>query len=152
MPRHRPRCKVRDGSATNPDNADIAEDPMTPADIPAPAMPRPDAPPRRLVARHTLLVRITHWLNVLCLSLLVMTGAQIFNAHPHLYWGEYGADFERPFISIDSQHAADGWRGSFRIGALAVDTTGVLGASREGGTLTRRAFPSWLTLPSYQDL
>jgi thiosulfate reductase cytochrome b subunit len=125
---------------------------MTTADLPATALPRPGAPPRRLVARHTLVVRITHWINVLCLSLLVMTGAQIFNAHPHLYWGEYGADYEHPFISIDSRRDAQGWHGSFRVGPLALDTTGVLGVSREGGTLSRRAFPSWLTLPSYQDL
>ncbi len=45
-----------------------------------------------LFYRHSVLVRITHWLNVLCLSFLLMSGLQIFNAHPALYWGQYGAD------------------------------------------------------------
>lgn len=118
------------------------------------SLPLHHAPPRRLVPRHTALVRLTHWINVLCLTVLVMTGAQIFNAHPHLYWGQYGADFDQPFISIDSLHDRNGWHGRFRVGALSLETTGVLGASRESaaGGLAPRAFPAWLTLPSYQDL
>jgi cytochrome b subunit of formate dehydrogenase len=40
-----------------------------------------------LVARHTLATRITHWTNVLALAILLMSGLQIFNAHPALYWG-----------------------------------------------------------------
>ena len=40
------------------------------------------------IYRHTLAVRITHWINVLCLTLLLMSGLQIFNAHPALYWGK----------------------------------------------------------------
>ena len=39
-----------------------------------------------------------------------------------------------------------------RIGSLAMNTTGVLGASKEDGELSPRAFPSWITIPSYQDL
>ena len=125
---------------------------MTTAHMPTTAPPPPAAPPRRLVPRHSALVRITHWINVLCLTLLVMTGAQIFNAHPHLYWGEYGADYDHAFISIDSLHNRNGWYGTFRIGPVTLQTTGVLGASMENGALAPRAFPSWLTVPSYQDL
>jgi thiosulfate reductase cytochrome b subunit len=55
---------------------------------------------RRLVRRHALTVRITHWLNVLCFSLLLMSGLQIFNAHPRLYWGAYGADTDQAFIAL----------------------------------------------------
>jgi len=32
------------------------------------------------------------------------------------------------------------------------DTTGVLGLSNEGGQISQRAFPSWITIPSYLDL
>ena len=124
---------------------------MTTAHMPTTAPP-PAAPPRRLVPRHSALVRITHWINVLCLTLLVMTGAQIFNAHPHLYWGEYGADYDHAFISIDSLHNRNGWYGTLRVGPVTLRTTGVLGASVENGALAPRAFPSWLTVPSYQDL
>ena len=105
-----------------------------------------------MVPRHSGLVRITHWVNVFCFSLLLMTGAQIFNAHPRLYWGLYGADRDHAWLSIEAEQAGDTTQGVLRIGALSVHTTGVLGASNEEGTLTSRAFPAWLTIPSYQDL
>ena len=35
-----------------------------------------------LIRRHSIVTRLTHWLNVLCLSLLLMSGLQIFNAYP----------------------------------------------------------------------
>ena len=38
------------------------------------------------------------------------------------------------------------------LGSLTIESTGLLGASKENGTLTPRGFPSWLTVPSYQDL
>lgn len=38
--------------------------------------------------RHALAVRVTHWINAVALILLLMSGLQIFNAHPSLYWGE----------------------------------------------------------------
>ena len=51
------------------------------------------------VYRHTLLVRISHWLNVPCLFILIMSGLQIFNAHPALYWGDR-SDRDQPLFSI----------------------------------------------------
>jgi thiosulfate reductase cytochrome b subunit len=122
------------------------------------AAPRPVPAPlparRELVPRHSALVRLTHWINVLSLSLLLMSGAQIFNAYPRLHWGASGANFDPAAIEIDSLHDAGGWHGLLRVGTLQVPTTGVLGASREGGVgaLAPRAFPSWITIPSYQDL
>ena len=50
---------------------------MTTAHLPSPALPRRQATPRRLVPRHSLLVRVTHWINVLCFSLLLMSGDTI---------------------------------------------------------------------------
>ncbi|HSL70805.1 MAG TPA: cytochrome b/b6 domain-containing protein [Longimicrobiales bacterium] len=41
-----------------------------------------------LYRRHSLLVRITHWINVVALTALLMSGLQIFNEHPALYWGK----------------------------------------------------------------
>lgn len=43
--------------------------------------------PGRLYRRHSLAVRIMHWVNVVAVIVLVMSGLQIFNAHPSLYWG-----------------------------------------------------------------
>lgn len=104
--------------------------------------------------RHSVAVRVTHWLNVLCLSFLLMSGLQIFNAHPSLYWGQYGADAlpDRSFISIGAVEDGDTINGITRIGSLSLNTTGILGASTEDGELSPRAFPSWITIPSYQDL
>ena len=124
---------------------------MTTARMPS-GMFRRRAPARQLVPRHSALVRLTHWVNVFCFSLLLMTGAQIFNAHPRLYWGEYGADNDPAWLSIDSLHDSRGWRGELHLGSLVFRTTGLLGASKEGASVAPRAFPAWLTIPSYQDL
>lgn len=42
----------------------------------------------RRIYRHRLWVRITHWVNLVCMTVLLMSGLQIFNAHPALYWGD----------------------------------------------------------------
>ncbi|MFJ6326924.1 MULTISPECIES: cytochrome b/b6 domain-containing protein [unclassified Rhizobium] len=112
----------------------------------------PTGPARVFIRRHSLVTRITHWLNVVCLSLLLMSGLQIFNAHPSLYWGQYGADADPSWLSIGSVQDGDSSRGILRIGRLSIVTTGILGVSREGGELTERGFPTWATIPSYQDL
>lgn len=41
--------------------------------------------------RHSLLVRITHWLTAGSFIALVVSGVAILLAHPRLYWGETGA-------------------------------------------------------------
>jgi len=114
--------------------------------------PEPIAERQIRVQKHSAAVRLTHWLNALCLIFLLASGLQIFNAHPRLYLGQFGADNETPVIEIASERAKDTIRGSVRLGGLSVDTTGFLGSSKEDGSLVARAFPSWLTLPSYHDL
>lgn len=42
--------------------------------------------------RHALTTRIWHWLNVVALVVLFMSGLNISNAHRFLYWGDYGFD------------------------------------------------------------
>lgn len=44
----------------------------------------------RLVFRHRLSTRLWHWVNVIALTVMFMSGLMIFNAHPRLYWGQYG--------------------------------------------------------------
>ncbi|HEX7813865.1 cytochrome b/b6 domain-containing protein [Dyella sp.] len=104
------------------------------------------------IHRHSLTVRLTHWLNVICLTVLLLSGLQIFNAHPRLYWGKYGADADHAFLVIDSKPDGDALQGYLQIGRLRLVTTGVLGVSSEDGSAAARAFPTWLTLPSYRDL
>lgn len=57
-------------------------------------------PASEIVYRHTRIVRIAHWINALCFLLLLLSGLQIFNAHPMLYWGQAGANFDTPWLSI----------------------------------------------------
>jgi len=125
---------------------------MTTARMPSGTIPRAAPARKQLLPRHSALVRLTHWINVFCFSLLLMTGAQIFNAHPRLYWGEYGADNDHAWLSIDSLQNGSSVRGVLHLGSLTLETTGLLGASKDEGTLAARGFPSWLTIPSYQDL
>jgi thiosulfate reductase cytochrome b subunit len=74
-----------------------------------------------VIYRHSVATRVLHWVNALCVFLVLMSGLQILNAHPRLYWGEYGANTDLAFI--DFSHAS--------------------------GT---KAFPSWSTIPGWQDL
>lgn len=69
---------------------------------------------QRCYRRHATLVRIAHWVNAFCFLFLLMSGLQIFNAHPALYVGN-SSGFGHPLLSF-------------------------------------HAFPSWITVPSYQDL
>lgn len=102
--------------------------------------------------RHLLPVRITHWINALCILFLLGTGLNIFNAHPRLYWGHYGADHDQPFLALGSMNTKDGPRGFAIVGPWQFDTTGVLGLSTFNGEHVARGWPSWLTIPSFQDL
>lgn len=103
--------------------------------------------------RHRAPVRLTHWINALCIVFLLGSGLNIFNAHPRLYWGKYGADADRAFFSIGTYNTPQGVRGITEIGHKDFDTTGVLGWSKAGGgQYAARAWPNWLTIPSFQDL
>jgi thiosulfate reductase cytochrome b subunit len=108
---------------------------------------------KEIVYRHTLAVRITHWVNAFCLLVLLMSGLQIFNAHPTLYFGEK-SDPARAVLSMDAVQRDDGsYAGITTIGSKKFDTTGVLGLSRDAsGDLSAVGFPSWITIPSYRDL
>jgi Ni/Fe-hydrogenase b-type cytochrome subunit len=59
------------------------------------------APPigARTVFRHRLATRIWHWLNAVTIFIMVGSGLTILNAHPHLYWGQYGANFDHPWLN-----------------------------------------------------
>lgn len=102
--------------------------------------------------RHRVLVRLTHWINALAILFLVGTGLNIFNAHPRLYWGLYGADADRSFFSLNAVDTAGGTLGITQIGPLHFNTTGILGWSNVDGEFQARGWPDWLTIPSFQDL
>ena len=102
-----------------------------------------------LIYRHRISTRLWHWTNAVTLLVMLMSGLMIFNAHPRLYWGQYGANSDTPWLEI----GANGPRGFLRVGELTLDTTGVLGLWETGsGQVIRRAFPSWATIPSSYNL
>jgi thiosulfate reductase cytochrome b subunit len=102
----------------------------------------------RSIRRHRLSTRLWHWTTAAVLIILLMSGLMIFNAHPRLYWGQYGANPDPAWLEIG---ASEG-RGYLRVGEAQVDTTGVLGVSERDGRLRGIAFPGWATIPSTYDL
>lgn len=103
--------------------------------------------PPALIHRHSLATRLTHWINAAVLLVLLLSGLQIFNAHPALYWGETST-FARPWLVMFAAEQGGEPTGLTKIGSLRFDTTGVLGLSGNEA----RGFPAWATLPSYRSL
>ncbi len=116
-------------------------------------MQRQDSGGSGTIYRQRWPTRIWHWLNAVCLFFLLLSGLQIFNAHPALYFGDQST-FSQPAVSLTAFRAADGSiEGRTQIGDLTFNTTGFLGASADAiGNMVPRGFPSWLTIPSYRDL
>ncbi|HYX45599.1 MAG TPA: cytochrome b/b6 domain-containing protein [Sphingomicrobium sp.] len=106
--------------------------------------------PRPKIFRHRLSTRLWHWVNALAFFMMVMSGLMIFNAHPRLYWGRYGANFDHSWLEIGSRHQ----RGFLRVGSRMFETTGVLGISGNQAAAHTRptAFPGWATIPSSYNL
>jgi thiosulfate reductase cytochrome b subunit len=102
-----------------------------------------------LYYRHTLPVRIMHWINVVALTVLLASGLNIFSAHPALYWGKSSYAGRPPIFEISAREDPHGELvGITRIFGHDFVTTGVLGASAgEDGDLAPNTFPSWLTIP-----
>ncbi|MAM63762.1 cytochrome b/b6 domain-containing protein [Maritimibacter sp. UBA3975] len=101
------------------------------------------------VYRHRTGTRLWHWTTVLTFVVMLMSGLMIFNAHPRLYWGQYGANPDYAWMEIGN----DDRRGYLRVGNIDVTTTGVLGINNtQDGELTARAFPWWSTIPSNYNL
>lgn len=111
------------------------------------------APRRSLIYRHSLVVRITHWVTVVSVAVLLMSGLQIFNAHPALYWGNR-SDFDRPILAMVAKRAANAPpTGVTSFFGRDFTTTGLFGVSRNAaGQWEQRGFPAWATLPSQRDL
>jgi thiosulfate reductase cytochrome b subunit len=110
-------------------------------------------PDRERIYRHSVVVRITHWLNAAILLVMLMSGLQIFNAHPALYWGEKSL-FDTPWAAITAASADnDAPRGITTISGHSFTTTGILGVSSDvTGQPQERGFPRWATIPADQSL
>ncbi|HEX3743221.1 MAG TPA: cytochrome b/b6 domain-containing protein [Bryobacteraceae bacterium] len=59
-----------------------------------------EVPKIRDAPRHTLLVRLTHWLTAACFFALLVSGMEIVVSHPRFYWGEAGNALTPPLFHI----------------------------------------------------
>ncbi len=50
--------------------------------------------------RHFLSTRLWHWINLVCVVILFMSGLNISNAHRYLYWGEWGFSPDQAWLSV----------------------------------------------------
>ncbi|MBX9896353.1 MAG: cytochrome b/b6 domain-containing protein [Qipengyuania sp.] len=50
--------------------------------------------------RHAFSTRLWHWLSLPCVVVLFMSGLTISNAHPWLYWGEWGFAPETAWLAV----------------------------------------------------
>jgi len=105
-----------------------------------------------LYYRHTLAIRLMHWINVIAFSLLLMSGLQIFNAHPALNWGKSSYNGQPALLQMEAQQDTQGQLvGVTRMFGYQFNTTGVLGVSADAnGRLSARGFPPWITVPGPQ--
>jgi thiosulfate reductase cytochrome b subunit len=87
-----------------------------------------------LYRRHSLLVRITHWINVVVLTALLMSGLQIFNEHPALYWGDSSYSGKPAILEVPNEFpfGKPSYTGKPAVVELA------------------HKFPPWMTIPSGQ--
>jgi len=107
------------------------------------------ARPGQLYYRHRLPVRIMHWINVLALTILFMSGLNIFEAHPSLYWGASSYTGRPALLEIGAREGEAGQpTGYTRVLGREFDTTGVLGVHHTADGVSTDAFPGWLTIPS----
>jgi thiosulfate reductase cytochrome b subunit len=103
---------------------------------------------KEFTRRHSLAVRILHWVNFVTVAVMLMSGLQIFNAHPALYWG-VSSNFAHPLLSMNAMQNNQGRvEGVTSVGRYTFNTTGLFGWSKgEDGRYTDRGFPRWATLP-----
>ncbi len=115
-----------------------------------------DAKPAQgpLIYRQTRWTRATHWIWAISLFFLMMTGLQIFNAHPKLYFGhQSGFEYENAFLDIGAKQSGNDVVGYTKIFGKEFDTTGYLGVSGPNSlSLNYQAFPAALTIPSNRSL
>jgi thiosulfate reductase cytochrome b subunit len=119
--------------------------------MPTPVKP-PPLPRGELYYRHTLPVRVMHWVNVVALTVLLMSGLNIFDAHSALYWGKSSYTGHEPWLVIGARMKPDGSaQGVTQVLGHEFDTTGWLGVSAgPDGEPGQRAFPWWATIPDYR--
>ena len=107
---------------------------------------------QEVIYRHSGAVRVTHWVNVVALLVLLMSGLQIFNAHPALYFGSK-SNFDEPVMAMRPMKYGEQVVGVTTIAGWNIDTTNLFGlAYSPDGDYEIRGFPWSVTLPGHRDL
>jgi thiosulfate reductase cytochrome b subunit len=57
-------------------------------------------PAATVTSRHSVLVRLTHWITTLCFLALLVSGGEIVISHPRFYWGETGTVLTPPLFKL----------------------------------------------------
>jgi thiosulfate reductase cytochrome b subunit len=80
-------------------------------DVAVPDITAPRPKGGETVRRHRLSTRLWHWVNAATLLIMLMSGLSIFNAHPRLYWGHYGANADHAWLELGKggELAFPGW-------------------------------------------
>ena len=99
--------------------------------------------------RHPLPVRIMHWSNVVFLAILLMSGLNIFNAHPALYWGKSSYSGVPPYWRCGARKTMKEKSPASPASSATTSIQPDSSAPPETrtGELAERGFPSWLTIP-----
>ena len=101
------------------------------------------------IYRYAVATRASHWLWVIAFAVMVSSGLQIFNAAPFLD----ASDTTNPAHRVLEIGSTSPGVGTTVIFGHSFNTTGWLGYTDDGmGGHGPRAFPGWITIPSYQDL
>lgn len=102
---------------------------------------------RRVIYRHTRLVRITHWINAISFLLMIPSGIAIAIAHPEFYWGETGYFGEPAVLTlpIDPVFHHSGWGRTLHFAGawiLVVNGLVYLGSGLLNGHFFRKLLPT----------
>ena len=81
----------------------------------------------RKTARHTAVVRVTHWLTTLAFFALLVSGVEILISHPRFYWGEEGNVLTPPLFQLPIPASRDSVPTGY--GFVLPDQNGRLGSS-----------------------
>jgi len=115
-----------------------------------------------LIYRQSIFTRVTHWVWAICLFFLLLSGLNIFDAHPTLYIGQQSGftnlqtgdqHLDNQWLDIGAINTDNGPRGQTTILGHSFDTTAIgLGVSGDPANPDFRGFPASVTIPSYYDL
>lgn len=106
-----------------------------------------------LIYRQSIFTRVTHWVWAIALFFLLLSGLQIFNAHPSLYIGhESGVEYDNAVLKMYAVREGEAIKGFTEVFGHRFDTTGVFGVSGAAERPAYQGFPSSVTIPSFRDL